>query len=290
MKIFALFWTTFAVTTLSLSGQDDETLIRIAKEGFEARGRAGGLTNKPAAVQAFRKSFEGLEDSLKIKAIALYLYDIDHSNSKWSMSTAITMVPGYALRDDPDFISDWSSLREMLQHEKDSRKFYLLSILVPPTENESKYNFIAVQAHMLFANGRVAKDEGEYTRSYAHDVSEFAYIAITSKLRVLGADFEPPPMDLPHEEKAAILAKWLKKNWPRCENIEIPSRLLGESSRPQKSLVEKTKKPLPQGTEEVPIEHKEANDETEKSRLLWITAGVLVVGILALLIKTWKGK
>ena len=290
MKGFALFLTTFALMTLSLWGQDDETLIRIAKEGFDARKRAGGLTNIPAAVQAFREPFEGLEDSLKIRAIALYLYDIDRSDSKLSMGSVVTKGPIYALGDDPGFISDWSLLREMLQQEKDPRKFYLLSNLVPSTENESQYDFISERTHMLFADGRVVKDEGEYTPDYAHDVSKFAYVAITGKLRVVGAEFEPPAEDLPHEQQALILAKWLKENWPGCENLEIPGQLALEKIRPEKKGqgAETSFLPTARTSEENTSATAKAEQAAEKNHWPWLIGGGILLGMFFFLIRVVK--
>lgn len=268
----------------------DDDLLKITKEGFQEKENAGGLTNKREALLAFRKPFDGLSDAQKIRSLLLFLYDIDESDSKWSMSSQITMGTSSVLIDDPDFIKDWATLRKMLRAERNPRKFYLLSKLAPRTNADDRHDFVAERTHMLFADGRVAKDEGEYTKSYAHDVSAYAYKAIIGNLKALGADFEPPAKDLPHEEQAVILAKWLKGNWPGCENIEIPSRLLGEEPRLRKSLTEKPK-PSPSGIKE--REQKTPQDaklQNKESRLPWIIAGVLLVGILALLFKIFKSK
>jgi hypothetical protein len=264
-------------------GAEDERLLQLAKEGFEARSHAGGLASKEEAVPAFQKVFAGINDSQKIKALAFYLYDIDRSESKWSMSATTVMGPIYALSDDPDFINDWSALREMLGQERDPRKFYLLSRLVPLTMDEPNYDFIAERTHMLFADGRVAKEEGEYTKDYAHDVSVYAYNAIMGNLRILGADFEPPPKDLPHEEKAVILAKWLKANWPGCEGIEIPERQSSIRSQQGMSLVERAITRHPRRVPEGPSGQDGTNDSGIHYR--WIVSGVLFVGILVLVFK-----
>jgi len=270
-------------------GQTDEDLAKIAKEAFAARARAGGLTNKEDAVQAFERPFRTLEDAQRVRALALSLYAIDESDPKWSMSASIVMGTSYALGDDPDFISDWSALRQMLKNEKDPRKFYLLSNLVPRTRDRERHDFVEERIHMLFADGRVAKEEGEYTRTYAHDVSEYAYTAIVGNLRALGADFEPPAKNLPHEQQAVILANWLKENWPGCENIEIPRRPSGVEPRPRKAFVEKVKPSSAQTKELEQEKPHEANAENE-SRLPWFIAGVSLVAILALIFKVWKGK
>ena len=266
--------------------QTDDELVEIAKNAYDARWSAA---NKEERVRIFQQHFEGLSDELKIKAILLRLHDVDQ-NPKWSMSSEIIMGPQYALADDPDFITDWSALREMLREERNPRKFYLISKLAPWMNADIQHDFVAERTHMLFADGRVAKDEGEYTKPYAHDVSAYAYQAIVGNLKALGADFEPPAKNLPHEEQAVILAKWLKENWPGCEDIEIPSRLLGEESRPRKASVKKENSSPPQINErerETPQETQMQND----ARLLpWILGGVLFVGFLAFLIKTLNAK
>ena len=95
--------------------------------------------------------------------------------------------------------------------------------MVPHSNGQAKHDFVAERAHMLFADGRVAKEEGEYTQPYAHDVSEYAYMVIVGNLRALSADFKPPPKELPHPEQAVILARWLKANWPGCEDLQLPA-------------------------------------------------------------------
>ena len=290
MKNFSIAVAIAFVIIPSVFGQTDAQLVAMAKEAFAARTDAGGLANKEEGVGAFRKPFQGVSDSKRIRALALSLYAIDESDPKWSMSSSITMGASYALGDDPNFISDWSSLREMLKVEKSPRKFYLLSKLAPWTTSDRKHDFVAERTHMLFADGRVAKDEGEYTKSYAHDVSAYAYKAIVGNLKALGADFEPPAKDLPHEEQAVILAKWLKENWPRCEHIKIPRRLLGEESRPRKALIEDQQLSPSRIKEREKKTSQEAKPQNEESRLPWIIAGVLLVGILLLLLKIFKSK
>lgn len=268
-----------------LSAKTDDDLLEIIKEGFEEKANAGGRPDKREALLAFRRPFVGLSDAQKIKSLLLFLYDIDKNDSKWSMSSQITMGTSSILIDDPDFIKDWTTLRKMLRTERDSRKFYLLSKLAPRTNAAEQHDFVAERTHMLFADGRVAKDEGEYTRPYAHDVSAYAYKAIVGNLKALGAGFEPPAKNLPHKEQAVILAKWLKGNWPGCENIEIPRHFLGEGSRPRKALIENQQSSPSRIKEREKKTPQDAKPQNKESRLPWIIAGVLLVGIFALLLK-----
>lgn len=285
MRNSLLSWPIFAVLVSNVFGQEDVKLLRLAKEGFEARLNAGGLANKESCVSAFRKPFEGLEDSQRIRALALYLYNIDQSDSKWSMSASISMGPTYALRDDPDFIKDWSFLRQMLRHENDPRKFYLLSGLVPLTKEEPQHDFIAERTHMLFADGRVAKDEGEYTRDYADDVSEYAYAAIVGNLRVRGADFVPPSGDLPHEEQAKILAKWLKENWTGCEGLEIPEPREKRAEK-RNQRVETSFLPTAETSKKKIRVKTRGGQATGKSRWLWLVGGAIILAVIFFRVRT----
>lgn len=229
--------------------ETDEDLVEIVNKAFLERDKAGGLTNKEDVVKAFSREFQDLEDSQKLKALALYLYEIDRSDSKWSMSSSILMGIFYALADDPDFVSNWSSLRDMLSSEKNPRKFYLLSQIASMAKSPND-DFVTPRTHMLFADGRVAKEEGEYTKDYAHDVSIYAYSAIVANLQSLGAKFAPPPANLPHGEQAVILAKWLKENWPGCENLEIPDEskyVKDPANNTSMDTREKLRKPLTTG-------------------------------------------
>ena len=283
MKSLLLSLVALMLLAAGVFGQHDKTLLEIAKKGFEARTSAGGILNKEASIPAFRKPFEGLDDSQKIKAIALYLNDIDQSDLKLSMSASSPVDAVDALRDDPNFIHDWSSLGPMLEHELDSRKFFLLSNLVPWTKEAPPHGFIAERAHMLFADGRVTKREGEYTREYAGDVSKYAYVAITGKLRVLGAGFIPPAKNLRHEEQIVILVKWLRENWPGCEKLGEGEILMAESGIESKELlppVDPPKKELPAKVNVEPP----AESTARKSWWLTITIGItaLVIFIVRL--------
>lgn len=285
MKCFWQFCTVFNFFFSSAFALEDNALLQLAKEAFDARERAGALANVGASVPAFRGPFEGLADSGRIKALALYLYDIDESDSKWSMSAYSAMGPISALSSDAEFINDWSSLREMLKIEKDPRKFYLLSKLVPWTEDKPQHDFVAERVHMLFADGRVAKEEGEYTKEYAHDVSIYTYVAIVGNLRVLGASFEPPPKELPHEEAAKLLGRWLKENWPGCEGIEIPSSLSVNPRRPKYAEGEEGSVPSRRWKSDHISGEEVVDDNTRSNRFLWVVSGILALGFTALFLR-----
>lgn len=202
-------------------GQTEEQLVEITKKAFlDAKEKHPDLDYNERLARAFEDSFKGIGAEKRTIALSHYLYDIDATNPQWAMSPRITMGP---LSADPGFIDDWSYLRQMLANEKDPRKFYILSQLAfrakPPNDD-----FVAARAHMLFAEGRVARQAGEFRSPNFDNVSLYAYVCIVENLRRLGADFPVPPEDIPHNEKVRILAKWLKENWAGCENLEIPDK------------------------------------------------------------------
>ncbi len=222
-----LTWGYRAVCT----AQTTEQLVDITKEAFhDANQNYQNYSREENFARAFDDLFKGIGAEKRTIALAHYLYDIDATNPRWAMSAMITMGTIDLLAAAPEFIDDWSYLREMLATEKNPRRFYLLSKLATmaqPPDND----FVAERTHMLFADGRVAKEEGEYTKAYAHDVSVYAYSAIVANLKALDAEFEPPPENLPHEEQALVLAKWLKENWPGCGDLVMPTVARNNTNR-----------------------------------------------------------
>jgi hypothetical protein len=255
-------------------GQTNQQLIEITKKAFKARENHPKLSRKEKFARAFEDSFKGISAERRTIALANYLYDIDATNAEWAMSTMITMGVIDLLAADPEFIKDWSYLRQMIANEKDPRKFYLLSEMAsmskPPNDD-----FVAARAHMLFTNGRVAREQGEYTKPYAHDVSLYAYTAIMANLQSLEAKFVPLPDNLPHEEQAMILAKWLKANWPGCGNLEIPDNPVNEKVRSENATMDSRERLREHPATEQPKE------VGESGILRYILVGVAAMLVLA---------
>ena len=274
LRIFRIIVFQFFSLTLIVVAQSrsDSELAKIAKSAFEARSKAGFNGEK---IPAFRAALDGLSDSEKIRALSSYLFEID-ANPRWSMRSGIGMSTVRALYQDPELIRDYSLLRKMISEEQDPRRFYLLSILVPKITDKMKHDFIPERVHMLFKDGRVTKEEGEYTRSYSHDVSEYIYPVILRDLKLLGAEFEPSETDITHEEQVLALARWLKENWQGCASLEIPVNLLNEDKEP---LKEKPKLPTKEDEILAPTD--------ESSRIPWIVLGVVLLSILGLLFKKY---
>ena len=230
LRVISLFFLIFAHLIVEAKDYSENELLDIGRSAIDKRASAKGSDEEKAA---FRNALNSLSDAQKIRALAYCVLAFD-DDPNYNMRSFNSAVAAYALGQDQELITDWSELREMLKKTKDPRKFFLISGLIPWSSNEHKHDFVYELTHMLFADGRVSKDEGEYTKSYADDVSEYAYAAIVGSLRSLGSDFEPPAKDLPHEEQEMILAKWLKEKWPGCENLKIPRRLVIAEKRQEK--------------------------------------------------------
>jgi hypothetical protein len=271
--------------TLECVALEDSELADFARTALEDRAKVG---NAEEAKRRFRKALETLDDAQKIRAFALYFFETDE-DPRWKMSTKITMTAGYALGQDSSVINDWSELRKLIREESDPRKFYLLSCLIPWSTESEKFDFVAERLHMLFQNGPVARDEGEYTKSYSHDVSLYAYESIITNLRILGADFETPTANLNHEDRVLVLAKWLKENWPGCENLKIPPQLSGEGIRPDRKLATSTTPPLTSEGAEKSASSAARNSEQSARKYHWawiITGALAFLVFLSTLIKS----
>ena len=285
-KIFSLYFLFFAHLTLQARDYSENELLEIGRFAIDKRASAKGSEEEKAA---FRNALNGLSDAQKIRAIAYRVLASD-DDPRYSMRSSNSSVAAYALGQDQELITDWSELRVMLKETKDPRKFFLIAGLIPWSNDEHKHDFVYELTHMLFADGRVAKDEGEYTKEYANDVSEYAYTAIMGNLRVLGADFEPPSKDLPHEQQALILAKWLKEKWPGCENIRIPGQLAPEEKRPDKKNrgAEISLVPTAKASNEKLFPTAKTEQAAEKSHWPWLIGGVILLATLFLLIRIIK--
>ncbi|MDA7888221.1 hypothetical protein N9A86_02410, partial [Akkermansiaceae bacterium] len=130
-----------------------------------------------------------------------------------------------ALTSNKHWISDPSELRMLIANEDNPRHYYLMVRLGASICSERGVDLIPIYFNSLFRDGRVTKEEGEYTPDFADDVSKFAYSRIASKLKKKGAEYVPLDLDgtllIPHEDQAEHLARWLVVNWPGCENFSL---------------------------------------------------------------------
>jgi hypothetical protein len=201
-------------------------------------------------------------------------------------------MPGFAgdlLKNDPNAIKDSSELRKLLATEDDPSRFFLLSKFSTSFIIRGE-NFIPEESRMLFRHGRVAEQTNNTTYSKVlGDVSAYTYESIVNTLGFLHAPFDEATMlpnggQIPYPEKIQILAKWLRENWPGCENLGNAETLSVESVHEPKRHVEsetRPKKPLPLQTNE------EAANQPVAIKLWWlaITVGIIVLAVLVAWLK-----
>lgn len=281
--VCCLFSFFFIASAISYSKTEEE-LISIAERAFKARNKALSEGREP--VGAFRKAFDGLSDKQILQAVAMHIFALD-SDPEWEMTSSLRWIPANALGPDPEFVNDWTALREMLRAEEDPRRFYLLTAMKPFSSKEHPIDFIADEVHMLFRSGPVAKNEGEYTKSYSHDVSLFAYQRILGALRVQDAEFTPPSDDVPHKERILILAKWLQKNWPGCEEIFIYEKSLHRGREPRGPFNDNLPQASFSGAETTRGNLNVSDTGSGKYFRNWILFGVAVSLVCCVVLRMW---
>lgn len=233
--------------------------------------------------------FGGMPDDELTRHLAAWLF------VKTGMHPFACMKLTSLLRAAPDVLTDSTELRRLLRNETDPRRFSLLCSLAGYFRGTHGEIFVNERVHMLFRKGKVAEGFGEYRSRNFLDVSRGAYNGIVMDLRFAKADFDAPdsplePDDEVHEKRKIALAKWLKANWPGCENLEIPRHLLGEESRPRKALAQKEKLSSSPKKDRAQKASQVAESQNEQNRVPWIVAGLLLLGFLVLLLKICKGK
>jgi hypothetical protein len=279
LSLFSLFVLTLNVVAREFS---DAELLEIGRKALQ--DRANFIAPEKMKAE-FHTALTGFSDDQRIKAV-FYRALESEKDPKANMSNYYSVIS--MLSSDGEWVQDWSQLRKLLREEQDPRRFYILSKRVPFWKAGKRFDFVTERTHMLFADGRVSKNDGEYTPHYARDVSKYADHFITYNLKGLKADFEPPPKKMPHKEQAMILGKWLKGNWPGCEKIDIPDISIDEGARPRKSSTVELESKPPTKERVSPSAQTQASKKVGKQEgnsRVWIIAGVILVGIIFFLIK-----
>ena len=279
--VFNICWLLFLGTSLGFSKDADSELHDRVAQALEKRRAIKNLFSEEYKT-FLRRELKGLSDEEKSKGLALWLF------SRKGMHPHTPNMLIRALYDDPHLIQDSRPLRKLIQTEKDPRRFYLLVRLSISFRHRGKEDFIPEMTGMLFRDGKVADIISHYEKPYYLDVSKYTYAVIVGSLRAKGANFEPPHRNLPHEEQVAILAKWLKENWPGCENLEIPAQPLGKGERLTKVLEGRRKTPSPKRAVKLPNDPKAVKDEPKESCLPLIISGLFLIGILFFILKAWR--
>ncbi len=215
------------------SAMDDERLRDVMKNAFESMANS-----KNGRKIAFHEGIKELSDAEKIRALALYNFYLD-SRLGWgtqSMKWGSGYPSLFVFRDNEIIIEDVSELKKMMESEDDPRKFYLLSVMSSQFVYGMKEDFVKENSRMLFRNEPVSNENSEYTQPFFSNISIYSYDSILANLKILGARFNPPDEEMSHASKALILAKWLKANWPGCENLALPGAgraVKGGQTRPE---------------------------------------------------------
>lgn len=260
----------------------DEQLVDLVKQTFVKVKQA---KTQPSCVQAIKDTMGQLNDAQKTRAMALRMFDFDQSKDHRRLGANVDEIVTYMFDYDPMLIKDPTELKKMMANEKDARKFYLLSWIAMKLAIKQKTDFISLTAPMLFRHEPMAKQaEGtEYYDASLEDASHTAYGLIANYLRILNADFVPtfendftPTNErIPYEVRIPILVKWLKANWPGCENLGIPESKAAAIQKEQTS----TTSSRPFGEKQSPIE----STKPENSKWPFITAAI----VLLLAAGTW---
>lgn len=194
------------------------------------------------------ESFGHLSDSEKIDGLLFMVMKFESMNP---MTYRTDISVPLTVRSADGFITDLTGLKNRLASEDDPRRFYLISKLGSILERQQKADLVSSRIHMLFSTGKVANIsvDSEYYRPEFSDVGVYTYKSILYNLETLNSDYEVPPEnpDLAGREKFESnridLARWLKSNWPGCEDLEIPGEAVERSKRKAASVPDSRVRP-----------------------------------------------
>ncbi len=215
---FSLLSASFAFTPSGRDNEVAEAILDVIETPREFSLRAYKLTPEEEQI------LQGFSDAELSRGFATLLFNEDKDPIRGNRASTGSLIVG-AISNNKDLISDQSEIIELLYDEKESRGFFLMFCLASSFSKNNGRELIPIFFNTLFRDGRVTKEEGEYTRSYADDVSKFAYSIIVSRLKKMDSGYNPlDPYEsgvIPHEEKVDHLANWLISNWPGCESFTL---------------------------------------------------------------------
>ena len=216
LKLFSLFSAILLISAMLCiaNSTSDQQLVELAKQSFN---KVKAAKTESECKEAIFDTMGKLNDSEKTRAIALKMFEFDQNDGRLQYNASNVIM--YIFRYDPSFITDPSQLKELMMRETDARRFYLLSSIANQLMDTQKADFVVETAPMLFRHEPLAKMVGEYYFDILSDASFNSYGLIIRNLQVLNADFIPPDEKLPYPEKISILVKWLRANYPGCENL-----------------------------------------------------------------------
>jgi len=218
-KHFSLlvFLTLMSVIHCRAEQLTDSQLLEISQKAFELRK---AVKNQNLAKEAIREGMANLSDAEKTRAMALRIFDLDAKDNGRMRFNAPSSIQN-VLMNDPSLITDSKELEAMIARETNARKFFILASMASHFMDTQKSDFVVEMAPMLFRHEPLAKMsvDSEYYFEGLSDASFFAYGMIVRNLKILNADFIPADNKLPYPDKISILVKWLKENYPGCEQL-----------------------------------------------------------------------
>ena len=223
-KIFFLFF--FFV--IFAKGSSSEEIIEILEDGLAWR-KTQILPREISDDHV--KQLKKFSSEELLQAYISYFERFDEEGKLSKMKSRVGGPARRILLVHDDVIEDVSFLRKQMPHEKDPRRFYHLSRLAITFTKARGEDFIPEMFNALFRDGRISREEGEYTPDYADDVSKLAVAFIEGSLKMLKADYTPlSQLDrskVPyHKDEVDHLANWLIENWPGCEDFNFSDRNL----------------------------------------------------------------
>jgi hypothetical protein len=194
----------------------DEQLVELAKESFI---KVKAAKTEPECKKAIFDTFGHLNDSEKTRAIALRMFEFDRNDGRLQHNADNVVM--YVFDYDPNFISDPSQLKVMMMSETNPRRLFLLASIANRLMNTQSSDFVVEVAPMLLRHEPLARMslDSDYYFETLSDASFFAYGMIVRNLEILNADFIPADEKLSYPDKISILVKWLKENYPGCEQL-----------------------------------------------------------------------
>ncbi len=177
---------------------------------------------------------------------------------------------------------DVSELRNLMNAETDSNRFFMLSSFSTLFESRYAESFMFERARGLTMSGPAARHGQGQTEYRLSDISLYTYDTILSDLRGMDSPFVkdilPTLEGRPDGEKAAELARWLKANWPGCESLEVPKAI--STRKPRSATLPGPRHPATRPEMELkavpdPVKH-------PGIRVLWIS------GLVLLFLLVWK--
>ncbi len=280
LKLFNLFSAIFLISsTLCLANSiSDQQLVDLAKQ---CSSKVKAAKTEPECKKVIFDTMGQLNDSEKTRAIALRMFEFDRNDGRLQYNTAGVVMQIFYY--DPLFITDSLSLKELMMRETDARRFYLLSSIANQLMDTQKADFVVETAPMLFRHEPLAKMVGEYHFENLSDASYNSYRMIIKNLNLLNAGFTPPDEKLPYPDKISILVKWLRANYPGCENLgektASPHELKGDKA---------TEGPAVRQEKRIPVPSEDQSSKRTSSGMPWwliSAAATILVIVLGLWFK-----